>query len=465
MIRPNSRSIQCCPPDTHKGQSNNVKQCLLDQHATLMLDYAAQGQYFETVSMWRSANKDSFTPIPFMIRQAAIAFCIALCILAGMTNAQESSTEDNNIQVLVEQLGHDDFQLRSAAEKQLLEIGAPAIEVLKLARTDGDCEVRLRSQRLLTRILRNDHEQRIEQFLKSTTEENFGLTGWQEFSTIAGTDSVARRLFVAMHKSEKEFFQAWKNSSADLDELSDSVLKKLPKSSPAKILPTLACALLIKTHNQKTAAQNTHQTPVHTKSDTLRHITNHHSSIANSLDGDGGRVAHVVMASGEYPAYRKLIAKWLSSMPDSTLSKTIKMRVANRYKLNEFVDEIAAELSDSEVAVEVRAEAIAFVARTRQTKFLETMESLFEEEAIFGTFDTGISRDHKLEVRISDVAFAGAVFIARQPFTKFGFAHYRGLSDEFIPLGQAGFSSDKKRQLAFEHWKKHKSTEPKNPDD
>lgn len=396
------------------------------------------------------------------VLKTSIGFCALFLVLQSIGQADAQSSELPSIPLpdLVKQLGSDDFQLRLSAENQLLEIGAPAIELLKQARLEGDCEVRLRSRRLLTRVLRKDHEQRLEKFLKSTTAEDFGLTGWNEFSSISGIDAAARRLFVAMYGAEKELFQTWKAGPADLERVGETVLKKLPKISGAKILPTLACALLIKTREQQTATADPQAAKTVRENDILIDITNHQSSIANSLDGDGARVAHVIMASGEYPAYRKLIVAWLNSMPDSTLSKTIKMRVANRYKLLEFVDEVAAALNESEVAVEVRAEAIAFVAQTRNPKFLDAMESLLGEETVLGTFQTGISQDHKLEVRVSDIALAGAVFIAEQPFAKFGFEHYRGLSDEFITISQAGFSVDEKRQLALKKWDEFKKQTP-----
>ena len=387
--------------------------------------------------------------------KASFGVCIFLSILlavdatAAQNNTQNSSAlpaSHDSVKKLVQQLGSEDYQLRLAAEKQLFDLGAPSIGPLKQARKDGDCEIRLRSRRLLARVLRKDHELRTEQFLASTGTEEFGLTGWQEFSSIAGTESAARRLFVSMHDTEKEFFQAWRTNADNLQQAGDSVLNKVPKISGANILPTLAVALFAKTREQdgsKTAAS---------EDDVLLEIENHQSNIANLLDGEGARVAQVIKASGEWTAFRRLIVRWLKSLPGSTLGKTIKMRIAKRFDLLEFVDEIATSLGDAEVAVEVRAEAIAFVAGTRRPEFIERMQSLLHDQTVLGSFDSGLSKNHKLEVRISDIALAGVVFIAEKPFSEFGFEHYRGLPDEFITLSQAGFASEEKRQLSRNKW-------------
>lgn len=61
-------------------------------------------------------------------------------------------SQDPPIDRLIEQLGHDDASVREASEKELAEIGAPALEKLRRAAESDDPEIRERADRILKAV-------------------------------------------------------------------------------------------------------------------------------------------------------------------------------------------------------------------------------------------------------------------------------------------------------------------------
>ena len=82
---------------------------------------------------------------PLYLRLALAACLLAVALMGGVV-AQEKSDEDAKIAKLVEQLGDDDYDVRKAAEKQLIVIGEPALDqVNKAAKGAADADVKLRA--------------------------------------------------------------------------------------------------------------------------------------------------------------------------------------------------------------------------------------------------------------------------------------------------------------------------------
>ena len=78
---------------------------------------------------------------PLLLAAGFVAFA-----LMGGATAQDKDTDDAKIAKLIEQLGDDDFDVRKAAEKKLIEIGEPAfVQVKRAARKAADADVKLRA--------------------------------------------------------------------------------------------------------------------------------------------------------------------------------------------------------------------------------------------------------------------------------------------------------------------------------
>jgi hypothetical protein len=79
----------------------------------------------------------------------------AACLAAGPATAPTSPPPaPQDVNLLIAQLGHDDFSIREAAAKKLIEIGKPALESLrKAAESPDDPETQARAQQVIKRIV------------------------------------------------------------------------------------------------------------------------------------------------------------------------------------------------------------------------------------------------------------------------------------------------------------------------
>lgn len=394
------------------------------------------------------------------LRRIRQYFCIALfslippAIASGITIAfrqQDESADRSIVPELIEQLGADDFQVRRIAERRLLEIGAPAIPHLKNARTIGDSEIRFQARRLLVRVLRADYQQRIEQFVASTDPQNsFGLNGWKEFSAIAGHDISARRLFVSMQRAEKDLFLSWSGQDDDFKKAVESVMSRIGKKSGSKMLPALACAMLVKTMENESFS-NMDRSISRISPVEVDNYIGSQSFIGDRLDKD--RMLRVIKAGTHEASFTRLIRSWLDSLPNAISSMRIKLRVINRHELQGYLDFAADSLDNKEIGAEVRAQTISFVARSRQPKYLEILEQLLSDESFIGEFQTGYKHSEKIRVQIRDLALAALVYISGQSYSDFGFVNYNGLDDQFIILSQAGFATQQQRDASIAKWR------------
>jgi len=80
----------------------------------------------------------------------ALTFAFAVGVSLGDSQDQKKG---DRVDVLIKQLGDDDFAKREAAGKALAEIGEPALSALQEAAASGEPEVRQRAERLVQGIL------------------------------------------------------------------------------------------------------------------------------------------------------------------------------------------------------------------------------------------------------------------------------------------------------------------------
>ena len=85
-----------------------------------------------------------------------LGFSSAILVTSSQDAKAKSQLEEKAIRALIAQLGDNDFDKREAAEKRLLEIGEPALGLLKsAAKENADAETRHRVQQLLVAINRS----------------------------------------------------------------------------------------------------------------------------------------------------------------------------------------------------------------------------------------------------------------------------------------------------------------------
>ena len=78
-----------------------------------------------------------------------------MSILLAAVLLQTSPDLDGRVQKLIDQMGDDDIEIVDRAESELLEIGPPAIDLLREASRGGEGDLELRAGALIGRIIRN----------------------------------------------------------------------------------------------------------------------------------------------------------------------------------------------------------------------------------------------------------------------------------------------------------------------
>jgi predicted RNase H-like nuclease (RuvC/YqgF family) len=87
---------------------------------------------------------------------------VALTLALGSACSTPAFAEETRVERLVRQLGAENFDERDKALKELIEIGAPALEALQKAAASPDAEVAMRAKACIPEIERND---KVVQFL------------------------------------------------------------------------------------------------------------------------------------------------------------------------------------------------------------------------------------------------------------------------------------------------------------
>src|SRR2546430_15212038 len=80
------------------------------------------------------------------------SICSIFLFLASLAAGPTTAPAPKDVDVLVTQLGHDDFKIREEASTQLAKIGKPALPALQKALLSGDPEVQSRAEMLIKRI-------------------------------------------------------------------------------------------------------------------------------------------------------------------------------------------------------------------------------------------------------------------------------------------------------------------------
>ncbi len=252
-----------------------------------------------------------------------------------------------------------------------------------------------------------------------------------------------------MQQAEQDVFLAWNDDRQAFETAALAVMSDIGKSTGPIILPTLACAILIKTMENKSFGNAIQSTSIASAVD-IDNLVGSQEVIANRLDEN--RIVRVIHAGPYEAAFMRLIKGWLDSLPATTSGNTLKLRMVIRLALSDYGDFAAQTSVDQEIAADLRGEAIALVARSRQLKYIETIEPLLSDETLVGEFPAGYKQNRIIRVEIRDIALAALVYISGQAFSEFGFEYFQGLDDQFIVLSQAGFETTDSQHSAIAKW-------------
>lgn len=156
---------------------------------------------------WEPITLPDKSLLPPLGHRFRLGVSLAACLLmGGFVCADEAQTGGNSEsearsnELLVSDLGAQEYAVREEAEAEILQRGADILPLLNDARRSPDLEVRLRAATLYQQLSRSIRRENFERFL--AMDENVQLMGWEQFKKRHGDGLPTRKLYVEMLKSE-----------------------------------------------------------------------------------------------------------------------------------------------------------------------------------------------------------------------------------------------------------------------
>lgn len=379
-------------------------------------------------------------------------------------SAQGAAAE---IELLVRQLGADDYASRKIAETELRKIGAASIAPLRRAllstNTVFDNEIRMQAERLLIEIQRKEFRQRIRDFLaaENNDDTDFGLPGWREFAKIAGNQKVARRMYISMFEAHEQLFRLHDKKGSSFNQAfkiaSTTGLRK--RTNAGRKLDTLNCLMFLS--SASIAASNDAKelpTPVKINPRTRKLIASHLN-----------RPEMVTYVNSCYnrPEIESLIGYWLKQSVDDDLSfVNLRISIIENYRLVGQTDFLVEVVLANEFPVQTRVRAIEtlvpLIKPDSVASLIPRLEPLLDETSLVGRFPPpGGGQIQVVEFR--DLALAACVVFVNADPIEFGF-QFPGSSTRSIDRTRCGFASRQLRENAINKWREFRSELPNPPD-
>lgn len=393
---------------------------------------------------------------------------------SSVTSNQVASNQAE-IETLIENLGSPTFAVREAASKQLLEIGAPTLDLLSRAKQHPSVEVSERATRICKEIDKGIFENVTKKFiLSSDGTQSFGLPGWDAFRSITGDSRTAKLLFVTMLRSQSELAKFVEVAS---------------KAEGAKDSADAQQELLTKATEEaeKLHIRNLRRTP--SVGDTVALLLA--SSVLNEasvIGSTSNEVNDVVVISlnttpqTEYflkPGYdkcmRALTGRWISKTQSSIAREVLSL--ALQRNIPEGAN-VARRHLDASNDRETRVYALQCLARFGNAEDIPSVAKLFDQEIIVCEFadqsDIGVPMDgiqvddmpppglkrkpqtrdvRKLIVRMNDLALAVCQKLSSEDLSS-TFPKYQPNEANSIILVDLAFPSDNTgdQDLAIARW-------------
>ncbi len=401
---------------------------------------------------------------------------VARSQLAVADEPAATQSIDEEVESLIEQLSSPSFSNRETASKRLLEIGAPALELVRQAKQLQSIEVQERANRICEEIDKGIFENVTKKFILSADQsQSFGLPAWDLFRSITGSSRTSKLLFVTMLRTQGDLAKhiesviqskGTENSVAAYEELgakAETEAERLHLRISRGELPTagdtvgllLACALFNDTAAIGSASNEVNEVIV--------------SSLYRTGQGDSSK-----------PSYercmRALAGQWIPKTPSSFASDVLS--IAHQRGIPEGAT-IARRHLDASNDRETRVFALQCLARFGNAGDIASVSKLLDDELIVYEFNDqsnigflrdGIHEDNmpppgsngtlptrndrKLIVRINDLALAVCLQLGSEDVGA-AFPKYQPNESNSLFLVDFAFPADDQtnHKLAIARWK------------
>ncbi|MEM7457260.1 MAG: hypothetical protein AAF456_23155, partial [Planctomycetota bacterium] len=385
------------------------------------------------------------------------------------------SENDEEIRQLIEQLGSDEYQMRTMAFNRLVDIGTPTVPFLEEARLSGDSEIRLNAARILSLIEQKAFEQRMDNFLAGKLDgDTETLEGWPEFASIAGDGGSSRELFARIYEQYWPMFAniedgVW-HSDPDLQTRETELFISAGSSSIRLLYASIAGAFLLSIEAEPGNGRDEPQ---------ILENLRRNRAISLLTRMSDNKLKTYISTGGYRSEFDAIAGTWIRSLEinDSTIaSKIVDTAIATcPAGISGQLGEIA---TSREFSIHVRCNALRAIALTGGAEDIVLISPLIHNNEMVGAFSRlpgGVEsrqsvvvidgvvevvsndeseKDDSVEVRLGDVALLTAVLLSDNEPEDYGFQ----LSPDedqreggFI-LRNAGFASEDLRETARREW-------------
>ncbi len=421
-------------------------------------------------------------------RQKLIGFWLAVAVWIGCSSAASLAAQPEKpssrrvvdasiasdavsaaeIESLVRQLGAADDASRKIAETKLNRIGGAAIEPLRLALSTAesysDMEIRMRAERLLIEIQREEFKRRLREFLVADTnrQTDFDLPGWPQLASIVGNQRCARRMYVGMYEAQEPLFRALEQGSQEFRESFRSTSKTglRQRTNAGRKLDTLSCLMFFSSVSITRGVGDPYEvlTPVEIHPQTRR-------LMATQLNRP--EIVSYVNSCRQQTEIKMLIDHWLNEAAEDDYSfLNLRVSAIENFQLVQQADFLATVATGDDVPIQTRVRALEVLVPLASPenvgRLLRKLEPCLEEASLVGRFPQPDNRE-MLVIQFRDLALAACILMVNANPVEFGF-QFSQSSDKRLDRSRCGFADHQLREKAMKKWRDSSGGLPGFPD-
>jgi len=355
------------------------------------------------------------------------------------------------------QLGDEEFVVREAASARLMKMGIQAEAGLEKAAASSNREVRVRAQRILVDVRRNEFAKRLKQFFNAPIgSKEVTFPAWDAFQQDFGDSRGSRRLFATMQSVDGEILDSF--AQDDTRVLAINMLQHrieeyrgMARQGRSVNFAEIVTTYWIATYKgQRMASAQTQQLLqlASTQAWDEQQRDEEVSPIAGKLLG---RVILRAEDSQRYLALNLSMQYGLKEglvVAEQMLADQAKQSVKNRI--------------DQSGRIDPRP-AVCVIATMGDKTFIPKLEALLDDRSDLGSEVDGVIGTPNViryNLQVRDVALAGIFVLAKAPITEiYKLPSERSSQSIAMTLLQPrliGFTNEESRQVAMDRWRQMK---------
>lgn len=376
---------------------------------------------------------------------------------SGVKTSDAPIATAEEIEKSLAQLGDEEFVVREAASARLMKLGIQAEAGLEKAAASSNREVRVRAQRILVDVRRNEFAKRLKQFFSAPIgSKEVTFPAWEAFQQDFGDSRGSRRLFATMQSVDGEILDSFAQEETRL--LAINMLQQrieeyrgMARQGRSVNFAEIVTTYWIATYKgQRMASAQTQQLLqlASTQAWDEQQRDEEVSPIAGKLLG---RVILRAEDSQRYLALNLSMQYGLKEglvVAEQMLADQAKQSVKNRI--------------DQSGRIDPRP-AVCVIATMGDKTFIPKLEALLDDRSDLGSEVDGVIGTPNVvryNLQVRDVALAGIFVLAKAPITEiYKLPSERSSQTIAMTLLQPrliGFTNDESRQAAMLRWQQMK---------